>query len=301
MTPHPVSVSDSTSHPRDQIRNFAELLRGSPRRFAIATFIYKGKKEYKTVEAIATELQKTNKEILTVAAPLATRGLFTQIKVRDSGKLQTAYKKIPFVAASRNEIFALAKDSKKLNEYATKTNPVSTTRVIVSVKAIKVAKFSVITIDDVDQFKGAKSISAEMAKAVNDRLAEAKVKTAINRILGEIHEAKDWGGETADIITTQLKIKGKRYSAAFALKGPAKKGKLVPGKMGKHGDQIQRLFQAHAQCHFVQYEEEIDPSVLYQMQELAKAKAILGQEIFYGVIDDVDTRRLRLAYPSAFA
>src|SRR6266852_1195312 len=38
---------------------------------------------------------------------------------------------------------------------------------------------------------------------------------------------------------------------------PATTGPLVPGKMGKNGDQIQRLFGSPAQVFFVQYEEEI--------------------------------------------
>jgi hypothetical protein len=84
------------------------------------------------------------------------------------------------------------------------------------------------------------------------------------------------------------------------LKGPAKTGPLVPGKMGKNGDQIQRLFTSPAQVFFVQYEGEIKESIVHQMSQLALAKAATEREVYYGVIDLKDTYRLRVAYPNAF-
>lgn len=70
--------------------------------------------------------------------------------------------------------------------------------------------------------------------------------------------------------------------------------------MGHNGDQIQRLFTSPAQVFFVQYEGEIKESIVHQMSQLAFAKAATEQEVYYGVIDAQDTRRLRLAYPKAF-
>ena len=72
--------------------------------------------------------------------------------------------------------------------------------------------------------------------------------------------------------------------------------------MGKNGDQIQRLFEGPAEVFFVQYEGEIKENVVELTQELAKAKAkaLFGQEVFYGIIDKADTYRLRLAYPKVF-
>jgi formamidopyrimidine-DNA glycosylase len=55
-----------------------------------------------------------------------------------------------------------------------------------------------------------------------------------------------------------------------------------------------------AEVSFVQYEGEIAESVIGLMQNVALAKAVLRGEVFYGVIDREDTRRLRLAYPKAF-
>jgi len=121
-------------------------------------------------------------------------------------------------------------------------------------------------------------------------------------ILGEPGVFKDWGGETSDLYSSHARVKGKRQRIAFAFKGPAKKGKLVPGMMGKNGDQIQRLFQEDADIYIVQYHGQIDPSVVRQMQALALARwATTGNQIFYGVIDGTDSERLRLAYPNEFS
>lgn len=169
------------------------------------------------------------------------------------------------------------------------------------IKGIGGPKIRRITIDDIDQFAAVKNVSLQDANLLCDRLPEEEVKRAINSLLRESHESKDWPGETSDIFSSRLSIRGERFFAAFALKGPAQKGTLVPGKMGKKGDQIQRLFQSPAQVHFVQCEERIDEGVVYQMQQLSIAKSLLGQEILYGIIDDVDTRRLRLAYSEVFA
>jgi hypothetical protein len=59
------------------------------------------------------------------------------------------------------------------------------------------------------------------------------------------------------LYSTLLKIGGKRKAAAFGFKGPGQLGALVPGRMGKNGDQIQRLFQEEADVFFVQHWREI--------------------------------------------
>jgi hypothetical protein len=119
-------------------------------------------------------------------------------------------------------------------------------------------------------------------------------------LLQEIKNPKDWGGESNDIFTVRLKVRGHKRRAAFALKGPAKKGVLVPAMMGKNGDQIQRLFASPAEVFFVQYEGEIAESIVGLMEQLAKAKALLGHEILFGIIDRDDTYRLRMAFPKHF-
>ena len=82
---------------------------------------------------------------------------------------------------------------------------------------------------------------------------------------------------------------------------PGVKGKLTPGKMGKNGDQIQRLVTCPADVFIVQYWHVIDDSVLEQLEKLCQAKSFLeDREIWYGIIDGQDSNRLMEAYPKAF-
>ena len=161
------------------------------------------------------------------------------------------------------------------------------------------AKTKQITIDDVDSFKRVRSKRTD--GNLSPSVSEKKFKHGVRRILSEEGKFTDWGGEKNDLYSTRLRIDGKRLSAVFAFKGPGKKGKLVPGKMGKNGDQIQRLFQSTSDVFFVQYWFEIDESVLDQMQALAVAKSVTsGKQIYFGIIDGADSDRLFRAYPQCF-
>jgi hypothetical protein len=100
---------------------------------------------------------------------------------------------------------------------------------------------------------------------------------------------------------TKLKYKGQRRHLAFAFKGPGVQGVLTPKKLGKNGDQIQRLFKSAAEIFIVQYHGQIDQSVIEQMEGWARLKSILdGTRIWYGVIDGDDSNRLLKAYPKQF-
>ncbi len=265
--------------------------------------MYRGKNKFKTVNEVADLIGWTAKRVATVAKPLAQgEKLFEQDRLRVAGKVQTIYRKIHFVEANKREILQLANNKKKLERYHTKTNPrVSITtghRIVVRVP-FRLKTRSVV-LDDVDQFSKVKQVTSVPEKLSPERLSEKQVKAGLLKLLKETIDPKDWGGESNDIFTSKLKIRGRSLRGAFALKGPAKKGSLVPGMMGKNGDQIQRLFDSPADAFFVQYEGEVKESVFKLMEELAKAKAIFGREILFGVIDRDGTYRLRLAYPSAF-
>ena len=76
---------------------------------------------------------------------------------------------------------------------------------------------------------------------------------------------------------------------------------LTPRKMGRNGDQIQRLFRAPADVFIVQYWNQIDETVSEQMRQFALAKSASdGRRIYFGVIDGWDTSRLVQAYPESF-
>ena len=88
----------------------------------------------------------------------------------------------------------------------------------------------------------------------------------------------------------QLEIEG---SAALAQSEIG----LIPKKMGKNGDQIQRLFRSPAQIFLIQYNGQIAESVLEQMKEFSIAKSAKeNQKIFFGEIDGDDTAKLFQAY-----
>ncbi len=126
-------------------------------------------------------------------------------------------------------------------------------------------------------------------------------KNGVAAILGEQGPFKDWGGESRDLSSTRVRLGGKRRIAAFAFKGPGQTGKLTPGKMGKNGDQIQRLVRCPAEIFIVQYWAQIDDSVIEQLKALVTLKSYLEDEqLWWGVIDGNDSARLIAAYPKKF-
>jgi hypothetical protein len=291
-------VTDTASHRRDQIANFAELLKKAPSRQKVFSAIYRGKKKAKTVSEIARVTGFSDKRVTMIAKPLVREKLFSQDRARLNGRIQTLYIKSEFVESNKKKILRLAGDTCALENFHTKTNPRSVGRTTI-IKVPFTPKVRYLTIDDVDQFRNVKGVSAGSLYNPK-RLPEAKMKRGLIRLLGERKIPKDWGGEINDVFTTQLKVNGKRLRAAFALKGPAKKGPLTPTMMGKNGDQIQRLFSSPSDAFFVQYEGEIRQNVVELMEQLARARAVLGQNVYFGVINEADTQRLRAAYPEHF-
>jgi hypothetical protein len=297
-------VSDTASNRRDQIANFAEILRNASARQKVFSAVYRGKNKFKTVNEIADLIGNgwTAKRVATVAKPLAQgEKLFEQGRERVDGKMQTVYRKTQFVETNKKKILQLANNKKKLEKYHTKTNPkgsANAQRIVVHAPFRIKTRF--VALHEVDQFSKVRQVKTVPETLSPDRLPEKQVKAGLLKLLGETIDPKDWGGEINDIFTTKLNIRGRNLRAAFALKGPAKAGPLVPGMMGRNGDQIQRLFYSPADVFIVQYEGEVKESVIRLMEELARAKALFGREVFFGVIDRDGTYRLRLAYPSAF-
>lgn len=296
-----MDVSDSASNRRDQIANFAEILKNAKARQMVFTAVYFGKKKVKTVADIAGTTKYSTKRVTEIAKHLVHEKLFEQGRMKIKGVTHTVYKKIPFVGTNKAKILGLAQSSNKLDKYQTKTNPrfgARTTQTVV----IKVPyKIETEYVDAGDFLEFSKIATAKSdASFAPERLPEVQMKTGIIKLLGEAHVPKDWGGENDDIFSTNITLKNKKRRVAFALKGPAKSGPLVPAKMGKNGDQIQRLFSAPAEVFILQYEGEVKESVFTLMEELAKAKAVSSGKVYWCVIDDKTTKLLRSAYPSEF-
>lgn len=290
-----VAVSDARSNSNDQIAHAANALKRSARRRKLFEEIYRGKKKAKTVPELVAATKLNNIAVLDEGKKLAGLHIVNQIKI--GGK--TAYEKDPFYATNKTKILALASNPAKLKALPTKYSPKGTATtgpVRVVVQGMKV-QIATITCDDFDQFAKMKKIKAAPKKAISEKA----FKAGILKLIGDKGDFQDWGGEKNDLYTTKLKFKGQRRPVAFAFKGPGMQGTLTPKKLGKNGDQIQRLFLAAAEIFIVQYHSQIDQSVIEQMVAFATMNSVReGKRIWYGVIDGDDTNRLMAAYPKAF-
>jgi hypothetical protein len=71
-------------------------------------------------------------------------------------------------------------------------------------------------------------------------------------------------------LSSTVTLGGIPRSAAFAFKGPGVKGKFTVSKMGKNGDQGQRLFHESIDLAVVQYHGEIVAAVRSLMADIAR-------------------------------
>jgi tRNA 2-selenouridine synthase SelU len=290
MTPNPPApVSDFLSNFNDQLVAAARILGRSKHRQAIFEFVYYGPKQTKTVEEIRIKTGLSQTHVLKEGGKMA--GLLLE-------KVSGGYKKRKDFATRYKTILAMAQDKKKMERVPTKTAPriiIKGTKVIVPFPAsARNARF--VTVDDIGSFS---KIGTQVRKDVKT-IRERTVKEAFAKIIGEKGDFKDWGGEKSDLYSTKVQVGGKRVAAAIAFKGRATTGKLVPGKMGKNGDQINRLFDEPAELFLVVYGGQIDSSIIAQMRAFAMGKAIGGQKVMYGLIDGTDLGRLAAAYPAYF-
>jgi hypothetical protein len=292
----PLSVSDVRSSPSDQIAHAVEVLGHSRQRLAIFKTIYRGKKQIKTVNEIATATGLGRIRVLQEGRLLADNQIVKQVRAAGI----TAYEKDAFYKAQKKKILRLTQDPVAFANLPTKTRPqtVWPKSVTIRIPGPRIqARY--VTIDDIESFGRVARIRVEPGEYT--AMTESRFKNGIAKILGEGGKFKDWGGERNDLYTNRVRISGRRLPAAFAFKGIGTRGTLTPRLMGKNGDQIQRLFKTAAYVFIVQYWGQVAESVVEQMAEFAKAKsATEGLLIFYGVIDGDDSNRLLKAYPRAF-
>jgi len=293
----PLSVTDLSSNAEENIAHAAKIIGRSSDRRNVFAAIYTGKQRIKTAKQISHLTRLSEIRVLQEGKKLADNHIVTPTKI-DHRK---AYEKIDFFHAHKKRILALAISPSKLKAFPTKRNPASQSLRTIEVR-LNAKRHSAkrVTIDVIDSFSRVRK--QRPADHLEDAMSEKQFKAGLQSILRERGRFQDWGGETSDLFTTRLRFGSGMLSAAFALKGPGTKGKLTPGKMGKNGDQIQRLIEAPAEMFLIQYCRQIEPSVLNQLGRLATAKSVLtGDRCFYGIIDGVDSTRLVKAYPEAFA
>lgn len=288
----PTEVSDSRSNAPDQIAHAARVIRGSPIRQAVFLEVMRGKRKTKSVAEIATRTGYSRKQVLNAGKHLADNQLVAQVKQHSD----TAYQKVAFLTRNRRKILALATHPERLAKFATKSTPAVSNTIRVSIRSALV-RTKAVTVDDIESFKLVRKQPAHSPTP----MLEQQFKRGVAAILGEGGDFNDWGGEKGDLYTSRLVLGGKRLAAAFGFKGRGRSGRLTPARLGKNGDQIQRLFSMDAVVFIIQYWDQIDESVLTQMSAFAITRSYTtGNKIYYGVIDGSDSSRLISAYPSSF-
>ncbi|MGH2359918.1 MAG: hypothetical protein ACRDGM_05180 [bacterium] len=293
----PLNVSDPRSNPADQVAHAVEVLGRARQRIAVFKAIYFGKKRVKTVNEVALATGLDRIRVLQEGRRLADNQIVRQIRAAG----MTAYEKDRFYSAQQKKILRLVQDPVAFASFPTKARPRATLPKAITIRIPRPQiKARYITVDDIDSFYRVRKLRVEPGDYTP--IPEAQFKAGVAMILGEGGRFRDWGGERNDLYTNKLRISGRRYPAAFAFKGPGTRGILTPGRMGKNGDQIQRLFKTVAGVFLVQYWGQVAESVAEQMEEFAKAKsAVEATIVFFGIIDGDDSNRLLKAYPSAFS
>lgn len=288
-------VTDTGSNAAENMEHAVEVIGRSRIRRAVFTAVHTGRKQSKTVEEIAKETRQSKQAVRDAARLLAQEGI---IHAEMQGRL-IVYRRIPFYQANRDKVLKYLDNPGSIKKLATKRRPEirrGITRLQIPVRRNKI-QAKAITIDDIQSFAEVRRVQA----GEHVSLKESQVKDGLLRVLADRGQFKDWGGERNDFLTDKLMIGGRRRVAAFALKGPGKTGKLTPAKMGKNGDQIQRLAGSPAQVLVVQYYAQIADSVREQLEAFAQLKSVLeDQPIWYCIIDGDDTSRLVGAYQSQF-
>ena len=289
-----VAVNDIRSNPNEQIAHAVAVLKRSALLQDMFEAICKGGAKPKTVTQLMASTGRSHVNVLQLGGKLADAQLVHKTKVAG----ETAYAKDRYLCSKRTIIKRLIKDPKKLAKLPTKYSPRQGGAAIVKI-AVPGAKIQIkeVTIDGFDQFSKIKKIASAPRRVVSERA----FKDGILKLIGDTGKFQDWGGEPNDLYTTKLRHNGARRAIAFAFKGPATTGELTPKKLGKNGDQIQRLFLSPAEVFIVQYHDHIGQTVIEQMKAFASLNSVReGKVVWYGVIDGDDSNRLIAAYPRYF-
>jgi len=147
-------------------------------------------------------------------------------------------------------------------------------------------------IEDFDEFTKIASTDELQSPEPMRWISEAALKSCFAEILGD-QAPKDWGGETSDYFTAHLRLNGRRVTAAFLFKGPARFEPMDLTHLGKKGDQILRLANEPADVLVVQHCHDILPVVRTTLRAFAVQPSRPRR---FCCIDGRDTLRLLKAY-----
>ncbi len=270
-------TTDFPANSEEVVTKIATELSTSDGKLKVFEAIYSGGNKPKDTALLSTMTGLTEVKVSQLATPMAHKDYFEGgFKV---GK-RNAFKKYNHINAEKARILRYAEPGLMV-DVPTKRKQAATINVKVRTVSPRQIRVRQIFIDDIDDFARARPLKAsDLPKLTPKRLPEKLFKYGTAAILGNRGQFQDWGGEKNDLYSTNMKIGGKRVLAAFAFKGPATSPPLVPGKLGKNGDQIQRLFSTNADVFFVQFEGRIEESVPEQMLACATRKSFeTGREI----------------------
>ena len=290
-----IEVTDSHSNAEEQIERAAKIIgRGSIRPQVFAA-IYHHKAKAKSVGEIVQRTGLSRMQVLQNGQHLAKNGLVKSAKKNGD----TAYAMIDFFHTNKRKILQYAANPGKLAALPTKRRPAGSVVIKATARAAPQPQVVELTVDDIDSFAAVSGVDPD--GYISRTVSETLFKQGVQAIIGEGAEWKDWGGELADLVSTRVRLKGKRVRAVFAFKGPAQRGALVPGKMGKNGDQVQRMFLLDGRLFVVQYVGEVKPSIAELVRSFAISKSLAtGDTIYYAIIDGIDSKRLMQAHPAHF-
>lgn len=290
-------TNDLGSNLEENLERWAKMLRHKGRNRTVFDKIYASKKAFWSNAEVASATGLSGK-----IASEATKALHDRtLLVRLPGS-PARYSKRADVYREKRKLLVLADSPRKLAVIATKRKPKG------SVANHRTGSFLVgkaihITVDDIDSFAAVRKVDKETVpeELSPARLPEEVFKKGFENILSERTKLKDWGGENLDLYSTNLVIKGRRKAAGIALKGPGKTGPLTPKKMGTNGDQIDRLLTQSIDVAIIQYEGDVAISIPSLLEKLSREKARSeNKNIYFCIINLLDSYRLRLAYPKAF-
>jgi hypothetical protein len=291
-----LEVNDSQSNRPELIVAAAHAIGRSVLKRKVYEAIYTHKKRIRSVLEIAEMTGLHPTRVLQLGGQLNGDHIVDQTK-KDG---RVAYVQKSFYQRNKQKILKLLDKPRSVAKIATKRNISVSVHVPKSRNSNPQAKAHFVTIDDIDSFKKVRKIQSRVKK-LPDSMSERQFNDGIKSIIGETGTFKDWGGETSDLFSTRLMLAGKRRRVAFGFKGPGLRVALVPSKLGKNGDQMERLFGEPADVLIIQHWREIMPSVIRMMKVFAVDKALsTGKSVYYGIMDGHDSNRLRLAYPSKF-
>jgi hypothetical protein len=149
--------------------------------------------------------------------------------------------------------------------------------------------------EDIEQFSRMKEVRVgDAAEWMNvmSTLPERRIKEAFAHLLSEPTK-KDWGGEANDHFSSNVGVDGRRFTAAFLLKGPAQFREMTLDMCGARADQIFRLVQSEADLSIVQHAHLVGTVVRETLRRMVVQP---GGRRKYCVIDGQATYRILKAY-----